>query len=335
MGTIELKKKFRALWVEEKKGEFMRSIVMRTIGDLPENELLIKVYYSSLNYKDALSASGNKGITKKYPHTPGIDAVGIVEHSVVNDFQKGDRVIVTSYDLGMNTPGGFGEYIRVPASWAVKLPENMGMKESMVIGTAGFTAATCVYHLSEKVSPKDGKIIVSGASGGVGSMSVALLNQLGYEVVAISGKTKENNFLKQLGAKEIISRIDFQDKEVKPLLSAIYAGGVDTIGGVVLENIIKSVKQYGVVVCCGNVASPELNLTVYPFILRGISLVGVSTQNYPMDKRKVIWEKLATDWKLSFLSDLQHEISLDELTTSITEMLQGAIKGRTVIKMIQ
>ncbi len=332
--AVDSKKKFNALVVEEMNGGYVRSIRTRIIKDLPDNELLVRVYYSSLNYKDALSATGNKGVTKKYPHTPGIDSVGVVEHSKVKAFKNGDHVIVTSYDLGMNTPGGFGEYIRVPASWAVKLPEGLGMKESMIIGTAGFTAATCIHKITEQIKPSNGQVIVSGASGGVGSMSIALLHQLGYEVVAISGKTKENDYLHQLGASKVISRIDFQDRELRPMLSAKYAAGIDTVGGAILENIIKSVLPFGVVACCGNVASPGLNLTVYPFILRGISLIGVSTQNYPMDQRKIIWEKLATDWKLNNLTGLCNEITIDQLNDSIVAILDGNLKGRTIVKMI-
>jgi len=326
--------KFNALVVEENKGNYIRSIKTLTIGDLPQRELLVRVHYSSLNYKDALSATGNKGITKKYPHTPGIDSVGVVEQSLVDEFKVGDKVIVTSYDLGMNTPGGFGQYISVPASWAVKLPVGLSMKESMIIGTAGFTAATCVSKITELVQPEDGKIIVSGASGGVGSVSVALLTQLGYTVVAVSGKTQENDYLKQLGAEEIIDRIDFQQKDLRPILSAQFAGGIDTVGGAILENIIKSVQPYGAVTCCGNVASPALELTVFPFILRGISLIGVSTQNYPMEKRKMLWKKLANELKPNRLLDLYTEITLEQLSRSIDQMLQGKAKGRTIIKML-
>ncbi len=334
MGTVDYNKKFNAFVVEEKNGSFIRSIQTKILRDLPRNELLIRVYYSSLNYKDALSATGNKGITKKYPHTPGIDAVGVVEYSSVKAFSKGDQVIVTSYDLGMNTPGGFAEYISVPAAWAVKLPDGLGMKESMIVGTAGFTAATCIYKITETVKPEDGKVIVSGASGGVGSMSVSLLKQLGYEVVAISGKTKENAYLRQLGAVEIISRIEFQERDLRPLLSAQYAAGIDTVGGAILENIVKSVQPYGIVTCCGNVASPGLNLTVYPFILRAVSLVGISTQNYPMDKRKLIWQKIAGEWKPEFLATMSTEIPLDGLDASINAILEGGLRGRTVIKLI-
>lgn len=332
--AIDYKKKFNALVVEEIDGIFVRNVKTRTIKDLPDNDLLVRVYFSSLNYKDALSATGNKAVTKKYPHTPGIDAVGIVEHSKVKAFKNGDHVIVTSYDLGMNTPGGFGEYIRVPASWAIHLPEGLGMKESMIIGTAGFTAATCIYKITEQIKPSDGQVIVSGASGGVGSMSVALLHQLGYEVVAISGKPKENDYLKQLGAVEVIARIDFQDRDLRPLLTATYAAGIDTVGGAILENIIKSVQPFGVVACCGNVASPGLNLTVYPFILRGISLMGVSTQNLPMSQRKIIWKKLAAEWKPDRLAELCNEITLNQLNDNIINILEGNLTGRTVIKMI-
>lgn len=325
---------FNALVVEEKNGKFIRSIQTRSTADLPEGELLIRVHYSSLNYKDGLSASGNKGITKNYPHTPGIDSAGVVALSTHPNFKEGEKVIVTSYDLGMNTPGGFGEYIRVPANWAVKLPVGLTLKESMIIGTAGFTAANCIDRLSALVKPEDGKIIVSGATGGVGSVAVMLLTQLGYEVVAITGKEKDSAFLKSIGANEIIQRVDFQEKTTQVLLSAQYAGAVDTVGGAILENMIKSVQGLGAITCCGNVASPNLDLTVFPFILRGISLIGVSTQNYPMDKRILIWEKLAKEWKLKMLDELTTEITLEELSDAIDQILVGKISGRTIVKMI-
>ncbi|SOE23404.1 putative quinone oxidoreductase, YhdH/YhfP family [Spirosomataceae bacterium TFI 002] len=324
---------FKSFVVEENEGVFIGTLKSRNIGDLPEGDLLIKVSYSSLNYKDALSATGNKGVTKTYPHTPGIDAVGVVVKSNNEAFKVDDKVIVTSFDLGMNTDGGFGEYIRVPSEWAIKLPQNLTMKEAMTYGTAGLTAGMSVLRLTELVNPTDGKIVVSGATGGVGSLSVAILAKLGYTIVAITGKESEKNYLLNLGAHEVILRADFENLDKRPLLKPLYAGAIDTVGGVILENIIKSTNSMGAITCCGNVASPKLELTVFPFILRGIALIGIDSQNYPMKYRKLVWEKLAQDWKPSQLLDNSVEISLEELEGKIELMLQGKLKGRTVVNL--
>ncbi len=329
MGQIE----FRAFVVEEQDGTFNRELKSRSVNDLPEGDLLIKVHYSSLNYKDALSASGNKGVTKTYPHTPGIDAVGIVVNSKIDSFKIDDKVIVTGYDLGMNTDGGFGQYISVPADWAIKLPENLSMKEAMILGTAGLTAGISVLRLSELVKPKDGKIIVSGATGGVGALSVSILSKLGYSVAAITGKETERDFLINLGAKEIILRKDFETVEKRPLLKPTYAGGIDTVGGVILDNIIKSTKPMGAITCCGNVASPKLDITVFPFILRGLALIGIDSQNCPMLYREKVWEKLSDEWKPDQLDDTCIEITLNELSEKIDLMLRGKLIGRTVLNM--
>ncbi|MBI9054400.1 MAG: YhdH/YhfP family quinone oxidoreductase [Bacteroidales bacterium] len=323
---------FKALVVEEQNDQFIRRIKNKTIDDLPAGDLLIKVHYSSLNYKDALSATGNKGVTRNYPHTPGIDAAGIIVESSNPKFSINEKVIVTSYDLGMNTSGGFSEYIRVPSEWAVSLPEGMSMQEAMIIGTAGLTAGMSVYRLTEHVKPEDGKIIVSGATGGVGILSIAILAKLGYNVVAITGKEKERNDLINLGASEVILRKDFELEDKRPMLKTQFAGGIDTVGGPILDNIIKSTQAMGVVTCCGNVASIKLNLTVFPFILRGISLVGIDSQNYPMRYREIVWNKLAKDWKPKKMMDIYTEISLEELNEKIDLILQGKLKGRTVLK---
>ncbi len=327
--------KFTAFVVEEtSENTFSGSIQTRTIADLPQGDLLVKVHYSSLNYKDALSANGNRGVTREYPHTPGIDAVGEVVQCDTGDFSAGDKVIVTSYDLGMNTDGGFGQYIRVPSQWALPLPEKLSMKESMMYGTAGLTAGMCISMLTEKVTPDHGKIAVSGATGGVGAMAISILYKLGYEVAAITGKESEKDFLLQLGAKEVIAREDFQSLADRPMLKPQFAGGVDTVGGVILENIIKSTNPMGVVSCCGNAASPKLQLTVFPFILRGVSLVGADSQNFPMEYRKQVWAHLADDWKPESLAETCQEVSLDQVAEKIDLMYRGEHVGRTIIRVL-
>ncbi|UII75164.1 YhdH/YhfP family quinone oxidoreductase [Flagellimonas sp. HMM57] len=326
---------FKAFRVEEQDGNYTSSIKKMELGRLSENEVLVKVHYSSLNYKDALSASGNKGVTRNYPHTPGIDAVGKIKESNSDLFKTGEEVIVTSYDLGMNTDGGFAEYIKVPASWVVKLPNNMTMKEAMIFGTAGLTAGMSVLRLTEHIKPTDGKIAVSGATGGVGALSVSILNKLGYSVVAITGKEKERDYLFTLGAKEVLLRNEIESFDKKPLLKPLYAGAIDTVGGVILENIIKTTYSMGTVTCCGNVASPKIDLTVFPFILRGVSLIGIDSQNYPMKYREIVWNKLAQEWKPTQLDYTCNEIGLEEVQHHIELMLRGKLKGRTILTLVK
>ena len=326
--------KYNALYVTEEDGKFNQNICQLDTSDLPQNEVLIRVYYSSLNYKDALSATGNKGVTRKYPHTPGIDAVGVVEETSSSQFAVGEQVIVTSYDLGMNTPGGFGQYIKVPADWIVRLPEYLSMKEAMIIGTAGFTSGIAVSLLQEKVKPTDGQVIVTGATGGVGSVALNILSTLGYNTVAVSGKMEEQEFLRILGAKEIILRSDFLKLDKKPILSARYAGAIDTVGGEYLENILKTLNPQGMVATCGSVAGTNLNISVFPFILRGITLTGISAQNYPLELRPEMWEKLGKAWRPDYLLQNFNEITLNELPKAIELILQGKLKGRTIVNMV-
>ncbi|UMB52990.1 YhdH/YhfP family quinone oxidoreductase [Lutibacter sp. A64] len=323
---------FKAFRVEEENNTFSSTIKEMPFEELASGELLIKVHYSSLNYKDALSANGNKGVTKNYPHTPGIDAVGTVVSSTSEKFKRDEKVLVTSYDLGMNTNGGFAEYVKVPENWVVKLPKNISMKEAMIFGTAGLTAGMSVLKLIETVKPENGNVVVSGATGGVGSLSVLILNKLGYNVTAITGKETEKQYFENLGV-EVISRKDFEEMQKRPLLKPLFSGGIDTVGGVILENIIKTVKPLGLVTCCGNVASPKLDLTVFPFILRGISLIGIDSQNYPMKYREQVWNKLANEWKINDLNANCTTITLEQLSEKLNLMLAGKLKGRTVLEL--
>ena len=330
---VHTKTTFKAFRVEEDNEKFISSIKEIPFEVLEEGEIMIKVHYSSLNFKDALSASGNKGVTRNFPHTPGIDAVGTVISSKSSKFNINEKVIATSYDLGMNTNGGFAEYVKVPANWVVKLPKALSMKEAMIIGTAGLTAGMSVLRLIETVQPEDGTIVVSGATGGVGSVSVMILNKLGYKVAAITGKEAEKQYLLDLGATEVIMRKDFEELQKRPLLKPLYAGAIDTVGGVILENMIKSVNPLGVVTACGNAASIKLELTVFPFILRGVSLIGIDSQNYPMNYREQVWNKLADEWKLDNLEANAATISMEELSDKLNLMLKGKLKGRTVLEL--
>lgn len=327
-------KTFKALVVEESgDGRFIRTIKEKKMAGLPAGDITVRVRYSSLNYKDALSATGNRGVTRKYPHTPGVDAAGTVEDSTDGNFNPGDQVIVTSYDLGMNTSGGFGEYIRVPADWVVKLPSGLTLKESMILGTAGFTGGMSADRLTAGVKPEQGTVLVTGATGGVGSIAVGILSRLGYSVAAVSGKPDVAELLKKLGAAEIIGRNEFMADSGRPILKARWAGAIDTVGGEILATAIKSTCPLGVVTCCGNVASPDLPINVFPFILRGVSLIGIDSQNCPMNLRKEIWTKLAGIWKPHMLEDMYDEISLDELEGKIGAILKGQIKGRTLVNL--
>ena len=326
---------FRALVVSEAgEKEFKREITERTKDDLPEGEVLVKVQFSSLNYKDALSASGNRGVTRKYPHTPGVDAAGLVEDSTSMNFSRGDKVIVHGYDLGMDTAGGFGQYIRVPADWVVTLPDTLTTKEAMMFGTAGFTAAQSVLRLTEnKINPGSGKILVTGATGGVGSMAVAILAKAGFEVVASTGKADQEKFLKSIGANEVISREDATDTTGKLLLKGLWSGVVDTVGGDILATALKSTNQRGVVTTCGNVASHDLNVNVYPFILRGVTLIGIDSASCPMQRREKIWDMMATYWKLGNLEALTRTVTLEGLDNEIDKILSGGQVGRVVVDL--
>jgi putative YhdH/YhfP family quinone oxidoreductase len=327
---------YKALLTEESSEGFKSVVTMLNSDDfLPEGEVLVRVHYSSLNYKDALSATGNKGVTKHYPHTPGIDAAGVVEESSVPEVEVGRKVIVTGFDLGMNTPGGMGQLIRVPASWIVALPDALSLKEAMIFGTAGFTAAISVGKLRDKIQPADGPVLVSGATGGVGSMAVAMLAQLGYQVHAISGKESESEFLTAIGASRVLPRSEFQEPNPKPLLPGRFAGAIDTVGGEILVNMIKSVQQDGLVTTCGSVSSTSLQLNVFPFILRAVSLVGISAQNYPAGLRPALWKQLAGEFKPGQLLKMYNEIRLDEVPAAVEEILKGKLKGRTIINLLQ
>ena len=329
---VNSKSTYKAFRVEEENEKFVSTIKEMPFEAIEEGEVLIKVHYSSLNYKDALSSIGNKGVTRNYPHTPGIDAVGTIVSSTSEKFNIDDEVIVTSYDLGMNTNGGFAEYVKVPENWVVKLPKNLSMKEAMIFGTAGLTAGMSVLRLTETVKPEDGNIVVSGATGGVGSLSVLILKKIGYKVTAITGKDAEKQYFDDLGV-EVMLRKDFEEMQKRPLLKPLFAGAIDVVGGVILENMIKTVSPLGVVTCCGNVASPKLDLTVFPFILRGVSLIGIDSQNYPMSYREQVWNKLAEAWKVEGLDANSTTISMEELSEKLNLMLEGKLKGRTILKL--
>jgi len=324
---------FKAYQVSENKdGSFSSEVKQVPLSVLPDNDVLIKVHFSSLNYKDGLSASGNKGVTKSYPFIPGIDASGEVIEDKSGVFKAGDKVIVTGYDLGMNTSGGFGEYINVPADWIVPLPKNLSLLQAMIIGTAGYTAAYGVTRLRrELISPDSGEVLVTGATGGVGSMAIFLLSKLGYSVTAATGKLDNTEFLKSLGASKIIFRNEVYPEKKALLNSGKYMGCIDTVGGKMLEAIIPQMKQDGAIACCGNILGHELNTNVYPFILRGVSLLGIDSGITKMPFRLKIWEML-NEHGQDFPESGVKIVSLEEMSKQIELILNGKQVGRVVLK---
>ena len=327
---------FRALEASETEGKFSLKIVEKNVADLPEGDLLIKVDFSSLNYKDAMSASGMPGVTRNYPHTPGIDAVGKITESRVADFKEGDEVIVTGYDLGMNTSGGFGEYIRVPSNWAVHLPKGLTAKQSMSLGTAGLTAGLSIHALDsfrEYTGLKDTKSVVSGATGGVGSISVMLLSKLGSEVTAVTGKNDQSDFLHTIGASSILSREELAETARKPIGKSLWDVGVDVASGEILSLLLTSLSPGGAIACSGLVGGPSFESSIFPFILRGNALIGIDSVEIPLKNKDHIWEHFAHDWVLEGLDKLTKEVSLDNLEVEIESILSGNQVGRVLVKI--
>jgi putative YhdH/YhfP family quinone oxidoreductase len=325
---------FKALVSSEIDKKFISEVKTRKIEDLPEGKVLIKVNFSSLNYKDALSANGNKGVSRYYPHTPGIDAAGIVEFSEVDRYQKGDEVIVTGYDLGMNTSGGFSQFIRVPEEWVVLKPAEISLSESMALGTAGLTAGLCVRKLlNHGIKPEMGKVFVTGATGGVGIVAMMLLSKLGFEVTAITGKMDSKELLMEYGASEVASRQDFDQKLLSPLQKSIFVGGVDAVGGDVLSNLLCSTSQRAAIACCGMVNGANLNTSVFPFILRGVTLYGVDSAETELSIKEEVWNNFSNDWKLNELENNIKEIGLSDLPKEIDTILKGQQIGRIRVKI--
>lgn len=326
--------RFKALQTNENGGRFETRLIERDTDELPAGEVLIRVSYSSLNYKDALSASGNRGVTRNFPHTPGIDAAGKVAESSVADFSVGDEVIVTGYDLGMNTAGGFGQYVRVPAAWVIKRPVGLSLREAMALGTAGLTAALCIDKLEQAgLELTDAPILVTGATGGVGSIAIALLSRLGYKVAAVTGKAEQGDFLRKLGATQVVERSALQAGTEKPLLKEQWAGAVDTVGGDILFNVVKSLQRGASVACCGLTAGTNFQANVLPFILRGVNLLGVDSVEISLVVKASMWDKLSVQWKLPNLDDLVQEISLEQLPEAIERTLAGQQTGRMLVRL--
>ncbi|WP_417737848.1 YhdH/YhfP family quinone oxidoreductase [Rosistilla oblonga] len=329
---------YRCFWVEkDAAGDVQQSIIDRSVADLPSVEspsVRVAVRWTSLNYKDALAATGHPGIVRHFPHVPGIDVIGEVIDSDDPQFATGQAVIVTGHELGTSHHGGWAQQVRVPAPWVVPLPQGLAPREAIILGTAGFTAAQCVQSLQHHgVEPDSGKVVVTGASGGVASIAIQILSRLGYDVVAVSGKPDQHSRLKRWGAAEVIDRNAFIDESKRPLLSARYAGAVDTVGGTTLETLLRTTAYRGCIAACGLAGGHELQTTVYPFLLRGITLAGIDSAMCPMPQRLEIWNRLASDWKPTGLDDLANEISLDDLPAAVDSMLAGKHSGRSIVPM--
>lgn len=326
---------YKALVARERdNGKVTAEIEQVPFDFLPENEVLIKVAYAALNYKDGLSATGHRGVTRKYPHTPGVDAAGTVVSDKSGKWKEGDQVICTSYDLGMNTNGGFAEYISVPAAWVVPLPSNMDLQKSMVLGTAAYTAGLALYKM-EKCGqhPEMGPIVVTGSTGGVGSMAVMLLQRAGYEVHAVTGKSEQADYLHSLGASKILTREDVDDTSGRPLMRPQWAGAIDNVGGNTLATLLKACDRNGSVASIGLVASAEFSTTVYPFILNGVNLLGVDSAETPYAVREEIWNKLANEWAFVIPAESTQLVQLDAIPEWIGKILKGQTVGRVVAEI--
>jgi putative YhdH/YhfP family quinone oxidoreductase len=322
---------YNALVVREHEGRFTKSVEQVPFDFLPQGEVLIRVHYAALNYKDALSARGHKGVSRHFPHTPGVDASGVVVESASALWKAGDEVIVTSYDLGMHTKGAFAEYIRVPATWVVPLPQGLSLRDAMIMGTGGFTAALALYKMElNGQHPDMGEVVVSGASGGVGSMAVAILKKAGYVVIASSGKTEHYTWLHSLGAKRCINREELNDTSTKPILSYRWAGAIDTVGGNTLATLLKACSRNGNVACCGLVGSARLETTVYPFILNGVNLLGVESAETPYALRLRVWELLTGRLRPSELDKMGTIVPLERIPGYMDDILAGETVGRIV-----
>ncbi|MBC2277724.1 acryloyl-CoA reductase [Listeria welshimeri] len=327
-------KSFQALFIEKEADNTSLHFRETTLDNLPENEVTIEVHYSGINYKDGLAVLPEGKIVNQYPFIPGIDASGVVIESKSDRFQVGDEVIVTSYDFGVSYFGGYSEFIRVPAEWVVPLPQGLSLKEAMILGTAGFTAALSVDALeSSGVRPETGKIAVSGATGGVGSLTTAILAKRGFSVVASSGKKDAKDFLQKFGASEVVSREAFQPEKIRALDKQLYAGAIDCVGGKPLSYLLTAVQYGGAVTTCGMSAGGKLDTTVFPFILRGVQLLGIDSVLCPMQKRTQIWQRLATDFKLANLEELATEINFQTLPEALNQVMNGGVTGRYLVKI--
>ena len=325
---------FKALLIEEKDGQVSHRMADLDTDSFHAGTVTVRVAYSSVNYKDALAATGAGKIIRRFPCIGGIDLCGVVTESADPKFKPGDRVIATSFDIGVAHHGGYAEFARVPGDWVLRLPQGMSFRDSMALGTAGFTAALGVVRMEENgLRPENGPVIVTGATGGVGSLAVSMLAQSGYSVTALTGKANEIDYLKGLGACEVMLRETLDLSRIRPLDKSLWAGAVDNLGGDVLAWILSNMKQGGTVASIGLAQSMKLNTSVAPFILRGVSLLGIDSGYIGFPKRQQVWDRLAGDLWPKSLSGMTQEIGLEALSGVFDKFLQGQVKGRTVVRI--
>lgn len=325
-------KLLKAIVIEKSNNKFTISINELHIDDLPKDEVLIKVAYSSMNYKDGLASSENGKIVTKYPFIPGIDLSGIVISSKSANFQKDDKVIVTGYELGVSHFGGFAEYACVPAEWIVPLPKLLTLKEAMIYGTAGFTAALSIQQLERNgMAPDKGNVLVTGATGGVGSMAIMMLKEKGYHIIASSGKIDKIEYLKNIGASEVISRDEVYGDKLKSMDKQQWMYAIDPVGGNTLAAIISKLQYGGAVAVSGLTGGSDVHTTVFPFILRGVNILGIDSVFCPMNIRKSLWDRMANDLKPNQF--IYEQITLEDLPKSIDKILHGKNIGRTIVKI--
>jgi len=325
---------FRAFVVNKTENEFTARVQELTLADLPPGEVLIRVAYSGVNYKDALACIPDGKIVRSYPFVPGVDLSGVVVESHDARFHEGDEVIVTSYDLGVSHYGGFSEYARVKADWIVPLPQGLTLKEAMIFGTAGFEVALALHQLEKNgLTPQRGPMLVTGATGGVGSMAVSMLAKTGYTVAASTGKQSEHAYLQELGARNILSREEVSAESSRPLEKELWAGSVDSVGGTTLAYLIRTTKYGGSIASCGLTGGSTITTTAFPFILRGVNLLGIDSVYCPMELRRELWQRMASDLKPFTLASMSREVTLDELPQVTASLLKGGIRGRTVVRL--
>ncbi|KXS33248.1 MAG: Quinone oxidoreductase, YhdH/YhfP family [Candidatus Gallionella acididurans] len=325
--------KFSAYRIFEQDGKSSGRFVDLTLGDLDQGEVVIQTHYSSVNYKDALAATGAGKVIRRFPCVGGIDVSGVVTSSSDARFKAGDAVLVTGYDMGVAHDGGYAEYVRVPADWVVPLPPGLTLFDAMALGTAGFTAALSIHRLEQNdLRPENGKVIVTGATGGVASLAIVMLAQLGYQVVAITGKDAEHEYLKSLGAAEVLSRKEVQ-MGTRPLEKSQWAGALDSVGGETLAWLTRTMQQSGAIASFGNAGGFELHTTVLPFILRGVRLIGIDSSATVMPVRSQMWKRMATDLRPKLLAQVAHTVPFAGLPEIFPQLLQGKLRGRTVIEI--
>ncbi|MBD0381999.1 acrylyl-CoA reductase family protein [Paenibacillus sedimenti] len=324
---------FNALVVDRTKDSFAVEVKELGIDDLPAGEVTIRVLYSGINYKDALACSPNGRVVRLFPMVPGIDLAGTVVASSDSRYREGDEVLVTSYELGTGHYGGFSAFARVPADWVVPLPQGLTHREAMLLGTAGFTAALSIQRLEENgLRPQQGPVLVRGATGGVGSSSVSMLAALGYEVEASTGKSADHDYLLKLGAKRVWAREELSPEKTKPLDKEYWAGAVDPVGGTSLTYVLSKIKYGGSVALSGLTGGGEFPASVYPFILRGVNVLGIDSAAYPMATRKLLWERIATELKPAGLEKTVYkEIRLESVVDAAEEVLNGQVRGRILV----